>query len=51
MSVFFYSGFDRVFVSSEMLGLFSQIFQQKEEEVFSSNVNMSELTCQGEGIK
>lgn len=30
-----------------MLSLPNQIFQQKEEEVFCSDVNMSELTCQG----
>lgn len=46
-SVFFYDGFDRIFFSNEMLDLLDQIFQQKEEEVFCIDVNMSELTCQG----
>lgn len=33
-----------------MLGLLNQIFQQKEEEIFCSDVNMRELTCQGEKV-
>lgn len=37
----------RVFVSNEVLGLLNHIFQQKEEEVFCRDVNMSELTFQG----
>lgn len=50
MSDFFYYGFDRVFVSNKMLGLPNQNFQQKEEEVFCGNEDMSELTCQGEEL-
>lgn len=30
-----------------MLGLLNQNFQEKEDEVFCGDVNMSELTCQG----
>lgn len=44
-SAFFYYGFYRFFLIINEIPLKKDIFLQKEEEVFCSDVNMSELSC------